>query len=98
MSSRIQDRPQQIVILQVKSNSAVHCTTVRCSTVQCSAVQCREVQYHAVQYSLCCRVEKGKVGLLFTHQKDIRMTDSQGRETRAVVEDTRSRPKHFMTS
>ena len=56
------------------------------------------MQYHAVQYSLCCRVEKGKVGLLFTHQKDIRMTDSQGRETRAVVEDTRSIPKHFMTS
>ena len=56
------------------------------------------MQYHAVQYSLCCRVEKGKVGLLFTHQKDIRMTDTQGRETRAVVEDTRSRPKHFMTS
>ena len=37
-----------------------------------------------------CKVEVGKVGLLLTHQADIRVMDTLGREMRSVVEDTRS--------
>ena len=40
--------------------------------------------------SSSCRIEKGKVGLVFTHKSDLRITDTLGRETRAVVENTRS--------
>jgi len=40
--------------------------------------------------SSVCKVAKGKIGLLFTHQSDIRLTDMVGHDTTAVVNSTRS--------
>lgn len=37
-----------------------------------------------------CKVERGKVGIMFTHQTDIRLADATGHETIALVENTRS--------
>jgi len=40
--------------------------------------------------SSVCKVARGKVGLLFTHQTDIRLTDVVGHQTQAVVSSTRA--------
>ena len=40
--------------------------------------------------SSVCKVAKGKVGLLFTHQTDIRLTDVVGHETQELVDNTHS--------
>ena len=37
-----------------------------------------------------CRADKGKLGIIFAHKKDIRLTDLRRHETVSVVEDTRS--------
>jgi hypothetical protein len=37
-----------------------------------------------------CKVERGKVGIMFTHQTDIRLADANFHETVALVENTRS--------
>jgi len=42
------------------------------------------------QNSSLCKAAKGKVGLLFAHKTDIRLTDVLGHETRAVVEGAKS--------
>ena len=43
-----------------------------------------------LQNASVCKVAKGKVGLLFAHQTDIRLTDVVGHETKAVVDSTRA--------
>jgi len=37
-----------------------------------------------------CRAAKGKLGIMFAHKKDIRLTDLRRQDTVSVVEDTRS--------
>ena len=37
-----------------------------------------------------CKVERGKVGILFTHHTEIRMADTTFHETSAVVENIRA--------
>ena len=37
-----------------------------------------------------CKVERGKVGIMFTHQTEIRLADATFHETIAVVENIRS--------
>ena len=37
-----------------------------------------------------CKVERGKVGIMFTHQTEIRLADATFHETVAVVENIRS--------
>lgn len=51
---------------------------------------CMEGYQQDLHNSSLCKVAKGKVGLLFAHQTDIRLTDVVGHETQAVVESTRS--------
>ena len=40
--------------------------------------------------SSVCKVAKGKVGLVFAHQTDIRLTDVVGHDTQELVDNTHS--------
>jgi len=51
---------------------------------------CMEGYKQDLHNSSVCKVAKGKVGLLFSHQSDVRLTDVVGHETTAVVNSTRS--------
>jgi len=51
---------------------------------------CMEGYRQDLHNASVCKVAKGKVGLLFAHQTDIRLTDVVGHETQAVVDSTRA--------